>query len=275
MKQPMQGFEGGALSLAWPEPGLAWVNLTRGSAMNTLTLDLISELDRALDEAQAGGARVFVVTGQGRAFCCGAHLQYFTDPESPIGQTPRDIRDRYVGPIARVFDRLETMPFVTIAAINGYALGGGFELALSCDLRIMSETARVGLPEVHVGALPAAGGVQKLQQLIGRGKALEVILLARHLESHEAVLLGLVTAVTPLDRLHAATMELVAQLRRGGPHALAAAKASIYDCEHADRRSAREIGLNAVTMPVGTEEWQEGMAAFVEKRLPRFQRVLA
>lgn len=270
MTQITQGFEGSALSLAWPEPGLARVTLTRGGAMNTLTLDLIGELNRALDEAQAGDARVLAIGGQGRAFCCGAHLRYFTDPDSPIGRTPRDIRDHYVGPIARVFDRLETMPFVTIAAINGYALGGGFELALSCDLRIMSETARVGLPEVHVGALPAAGGVQKLQRLIGRGKALEVILLARHLESHEARALGLVTAVAPAERLHEATMDLVAQLRRGGPRALAAAKASIYECENADRRSALEIGLDAVTTLVGTEEWQEGMAAFIDKRLPRF-----
>ena len=134
--------------------------------------------------------------GEGRAFCAGAHLTYFTDPASPL-RTAIDIRDRYVLPITRLFDRLEAAAFVTVAAINGHALGGGLELALSCDLRVIADTARVGLPEVKRGAFPAAGGVQKLHRFVGRAKALEMILLGRQITAAEAARLGLASAAAP------------------------------------------------------------------------------
>lgn len=266
-----EGFAGEALTLSWPEPGLAWVTLTRAKAMNTLTLEFIRELGDALDRAQTARARVFVISGTGRAFCCGAHLPYFVDAASPVPQNPQGIRDLYVGPIARLFDRLETMPFPTIAAVNGFALGGGCELALSCDLRVMAEQARIGLPEVHVGALPGAGGVQKLQRLVGRGRALDIILTGRHLAAQEALDWGLATLVASDETLAERVRDLAMALMRGGPLALAHAKASIYKSEGVDLNTAREIGLDAVQIVSGSPEWQEGMTAFVEKRAPRFQ----
>jgi enoyl-CoA hydratase/carnithine racemase len=238
--------------------------------MNTLTLEFLAELGRALDLALARPARALVLTGEGRAFCCGAHLPYFTDPASPVPNDPQGIRDIYVGPIARLFDRLEALPFPTIAAINGLALGGGCELALACDLRVMSDDARIAVPEVHVGALPGAGGVQKLQHIVGRGRALDMVLSGRQIGAAEALAWGLATATAPAAALRERTLELVAALRRGGPLALAHAKASIYRTANAEGGTAREMGLDAVQILSGAAEWREGMAAFVEKRPPRF-----
>jgi enoyl-CoA hydratase/carnithine racemase len=177
----MDTFTGTALTLEWPEPHIALARMTRERDMNTLTLELIAEIGRALDIAERAKARAFLITGTGRAFCCGAHLKYFTDDNSPIGRTALEIRDNYLKPIALLFDRFETMAFPTIAAINGFALGGGCEMAISADFRVMSTAARIGTPEVRLGATPGAGGVQKLQYLIGRGKALEWVLLERTL----------------------------------------------------------------------------------------------
>jgi Enoyl-CoA hydratase/isomerase len=142
-------MRGEAVTLEWPERGLALATMTRADAMNTLSLELLDEFGEVINVTRQERARALIITGSGRAFCCGAHLKYFEDPASPIGTTPEDIRDKYLWRIATFFDGLEELPFPTIAAINGFALGGGFEMALSCDFRIMSTAARVGLPEVR------------------------------------------------------------------------------------------------------------------------------
>ena len=163
-------MQGEAISLDWPEHGVAVATMTRAEAMNTLSLELIEELGQVVALTRQQRARVLIITGAGRAFCCGAHLKYFNEPNSPIGTSQEDIRDKYLWRIATLFDSFEELPFPTIAAINGFALGGGFEMALSCDFRIMSRSARVGLPEVVLGATPGAGGVQKLHRFVGRAK---------------------------------------------------------------------------------------------------------
>ncbi|HEV2677551.1 MAG TPA: enoyl-CoA hydratase/isomerase family protein [Aliidongia sp.] len=263
-------FDGAAMSLDWPHPGVARARFIRPAEMNTLSFEFLAELGRVIDTAETGRARVLIFTGEGSAFCAGAHLKYFTDPESPLN-TPIGIRDRYLVPITRLFDRLEAASFVTIAAINGHALGGGFELALSCDLRVIATSARVGLTEVRVGAFPAAGGVQKLHRLIGRGKALELILLGRQIAAAEADRLGLAYAVVEPDDLPAATLALAQEVLRGGRFAVAQAKANIYLSENVDLKSARDFGLESLTVLAGSTDWAEGMAAFVEKRKPRFE----
>ncbi len=263
-------MNGKALSLSWPDDGVALATMTRERDMNSLTLDLLDEMSAALDAAVQGRARALIVTGSGRAFCCGAHLKYFTDPDPPIGRTAFDVRDNYLSRIALLFDRFEAMSFPTIAAINGYALGGGCELALSCDFRLMASTARIGLPEVNLGATPGAGGVQKLQRHIGRGKALEWILLGSHVSAEEAERYGLVYAVTEPDGLLPAALDLARRIKTLSPLAVAQAKASVYVSGDVDLRSARRFGLEALTTLVGSKDWQERMSAFVEKRRPRF-----
>ncbi|MBN8917008.1 MAG: enoyl-CoA hydratase/isomerase family protein [Rhizobiales bacterium] len=257
------------LDLSYPCPGIARVRLTREREMNTLSLPLIEELNLAIDEVLAARSRVLVITGTGRAFCCGAHLKYFAGPDA-IFTERFDTRDRYFDRIARLFDRIEAIGIPVIGAVNGFAMGGGFELALACDFRIFADTARVGLPEAKLGATPGAGGVQKLSRFIGRGKALEWILLARHVDAAEAATHGLAYRVVPAEQVDEESLALADALMRLSPLALAQCKASVHLAGDVDLRSARRFGVEALSALVASADWQEGMAAFVEKRAPNF-----
>ena len=259
-----------AVTVAWPEKGVLLATMIRAKAMNTLSLELLQELDNALDIACERRARAMIITGSGRAFCCGAHLKYFIGPDAKP-RAPMDIRDNYLSRIARLFDRIEAVPFPVIAAINGYALGGGCEMALACDFRIMSRATRIGLPEVKLGAMPGAGGVQKLFRFVGRGKALEWTLLAAHVTAEEADKHGLLyAAVEPAEVLRAA-LELAGRIRKLSPLAIAQCKASIHVSGDVDLRSARRFGLECLTTLIGAPDWQEGVRAFLEKREPNFE----
>lgn len=257
------------LAFERPTPGVVRLRLNRPHEMNSLRLELLDDLSRALDDAVRERARVVVVTGEGRAFCGGAHLKYFAGPDA-IFTERFDTRDRYFERIARVFDKVEAIPVPVIAAINGFAMGGGFELALACDFRIFATTAQVGLPEAKLGATPGAGGVQKLSRHIGRGKALEWILLARHVDAQEAAASGLAYKVVEPAELEAASLSLAAELMALSPLALGQCKASIHLSGDVDLRSARRFGIEALSALIGSEDWLEGMSAFVEKRPPRF-----
>lgn len=263
-------WKGSAVALRWPELDIGLATMTRDAEMNTLSLELIDELDRALDDAVDAGARALILTGSGRAFCAGAHLDYFVTLDPRIGGGAFELRDRYLTQIAKLFDRLESVPMPVIAAINGFALGGGCEMSLACDFRLMAKEARIGLPEVRIGALAGAGGVQKLHRLVGRGKALEWILLGAHVEAGEALAHGLATSIHGAEDLLPAAMELARQFRLLGPRAVAQSKAAVHACSDADTRTARGLGLELLSMLIGGAEWREGMAAFMEKRSPKF-----
>jgi len=261
---------GEALTLSWPQPDIALVTMVREREMNTLSLELIEELGAALDASVAGGARALVITGRGRAFCAGAHLRYFTQADPRIGSGSFALRDRYLQPIVTLFDRIEALPIPVIAAINGFALGGGCEMSIACDFRVMADHAKIGVPEVRIGALAGAGGVQKLHRLVGRGKALEWVLLGSHVTAAEALAHGLVTSVCSAGDLMPAALELAARFRLLGPRAVAQSKTAVRMCGDADLTNAGKIGLEALAMLIDGPEWQEGMSAFMEKRPPRF-----
>jgi enoyl-CoA hydratase/carnithine racemase len=211
------------------------------------------------------------MTGSGRSFCGGAHVKYFTDPASPFHRNPRAIRDDYVRPIVRLFGRLRDAPFVTVAVVNGFALGGGCELALSCDFRMMAEEARIGLPEVRLGALPGGGGVQMLARVLGRPRALEVALLGEQLSAAEAKAVGLVGAVHPAAQLEEAALAFARRFLLCSAISIAEAKRALYRCETATAEEADRIALDAVAAAAAGPEWWEGMAAFVEKRPAGFR----
>ena len=261
---------GKAVALSWPEPDIALVTMTREREMNTLCIELLEELDAALTASVDGGARALVITGQGRAFCAGAQLHYFTKPDPRIGEGSFALRDRYISRIATLFDRIEALPIPVIAAINGFALGGGCEMSLACDFRLMADNTKIGVPEVRIGALAGAGAVQKLHRLVGRGKALEWILLGSHISPQEALAHGLLTSVHAADALMPAALELARRFRLLGPRAVAQSKMAVRMCSDTDLNTARNIGLETLAMLIGGEEWQEGMTAFMEKRPPRF-----
>lgn len=262
-------FTGVAVRLDWVERAIGQITLTRSKEMNTLSLELISEFSHVLDLVDKEGTRALIVTGQDRAFCCGAHLRYFAGPDASILE-PFVARDRYLSNIAELFDRLEELHFPTIAAINGFALGGGFELALSCDFRVIAEHAKIGLPETKLGAVAGAGGVQKLIRHVGRSKALDWILRGTHLDAATAERYGLCSALVPGEKLLNSALEIALEMRKLGPRAIAQSKRSIYVSEDADLRTARRFGIEALSMLVGGDEWREGMQAFSEKRPPTF-----
>jgi len=268
---PGPSFEGAAMTLSWVERAVAQITLTRAAEMNTLSLEFIEEFGRALDLLEREKTRALIITGSGRAFCCGAHLKYFAGPDAQVLE-PFDARDRYLSHIAEMYDRLEEMPFPTIAAINGFAMGGGCELALSCDLRVIAQDAEIGLPETRLGAVAAAGGVQKLIRHVGRSKALDWILRGLHIDAQTAERHGLCSAVVPAGELLQTALDLALELRKLGPRAVAQSKRCIYVSEDADLRTARRFGVEALSILVGGEEWREGMSAFVEKRPPAFDK---
>jgi enoyl-CoA hydratase/carnithine racemase len=158
-----------------------------------------------------------------------------------------------------------------IAAINGFALGGGCELSLACDMRVMATTTKIGVPETRIGALAGAGGVQKLHRFVGRGKALEWVMLGSHVSAEEALQHGLVTSTHAPADLLAAAMELAARFRTLGPRAVAQSKMAVRLCGDTDLTTARNVGLETLAMLIDGPEWQEGMAAFMEKRPPRYR----
>jgi len=263
-------FEGAAVTLTWPAEGVALATMTRAQAMNTLTLDLIHEMGQALDICAAEKARALIITGSGRAFCCGAHLDYFVDPNSPVGRSSFDLRDNYLNRIATLYDRFETTAFPIIAAVNGFALGGGCEMAISADFRLMAKTAKIGVPEVKLGAIPGAGGVQKLGRHIGRSRAIEWVLTGKHYTAEEADRAGLIYAVTEPDGLLPTALKLAENLKAMSPLAIAQGKASVYVSEDVDLTTARRYGLESLAMLINSSDWQEGMEAFHAKRSPKF-----
>lgn len=264
------GWTGDAVALSWPERDIALATMTREGERNSLSLELIAELSRALEEAVEHNARALILTGVGRAFCAGAHLVYFTKRDERIGEGAFNIRDRYLKRIADLFDRVEGGPIPVIAAINGYALGGGCELSLACDFRLMATGAKIGFPEVRIGALAGAGGVQKLHRFVGRGKAMEWILLGSHVGHDEAVAHGLAGSLHAPDELLPAALELARRFRSLGPRAVAQSKAAVFACGDVDSHTARGLGLEALALLIGGAEWREGMSAFMEKRSPSF-----
>ncbi|WP_439589860.1 enoyl-CoA hydratase/isomerase family protein [Hydrogenophaga sp.] len=271
MQTPDYAVANAAARLSQPERGIWLFEMTRAEEMNTLTLELLDALERSISHCRNQSARALVITGAGRAFCCGAHLRYFAG-DGAILTEPLIARDRYLSRIAALFDELEECAFPTIAAINGFALGGGCELVLSCDLRVFGEHVRIGLPETKLGAIAGAGGVQKLVRHVGRSKAIEWILLARQVSAQQAAAEGLVTALVAPEAVLPTAMALARELRSLAPRAIGQSKATIYSSEDADLRTARRHGLEALSILVGGAEWQEGMSAFVEKRAPGFDQ---
>ncbi|MGV3553440.1 enoyl-CoA hydratase/isomerase family protein [Rhizobium sp.] len=258
------------LQLSWPKPDVALMTLSAPETLNTLTDALIEAFHAAVDEAVSAKARVVIITGSGRAFCGGAHVKYFTDPASPYSDDALAVRDVYVAPIIRMFRALQQAPFATIAVINGFALGGGCELALACDFRLMASDARIGLTEARLGAIAGAGGIQVLSRIVGRARALEIGLLADQWPAEEALRIGLVNAVHDGAELQAAALALADRLLLCSPISVALTKRGIYRAETMDAAEADQTGLDTVAIAFSGPDWKEGMTAFREKRAPSF-----
>jgi enoyl-CoA hydratase len=221
--------------------------------------------DRLRELAEDPGARVVVLTGAGdRAFIAGADIKAMSIMD--VGQALA------WGQLGHEVGRLlETMPKPTIAAVNGFALGGGCELALACDLRYASTSAKLGQPEVSIGIVPGWGGTQRLARVVGIGVAKELVYTGRMVDAEEALARGLVNAVFPPEELMQATLELAGALAAKSPLVLASAKRLTNRALQGALDSALADEAAAFAELFASEDQKEGMAAFLEKREPRFE----
>lgn len=248
------------------EHHVATVTLCREEALNCLNYDALVKMQQIVEELHTDrDIRVVVFTGAGeKAFSAGADLK------ERRHLTETEVR-RNVKAIRELFTSIEKLPMVTIAAINGHALGGGLEWALACDFRIAATHATLGLTEVRWAIIPGAGGTQRLPRLIGYGKAMEMILLAKRISADEAWQIGLIHHVVPFEQLHAAVDTYVEQLLQNGPCAIAEAKFAIREGMNTDVYTGMEIEKKAYEMIIPTEDRIEALHAFQEKRRPNFQ----
>jgi enoyl-CoA hydratase len=257
------GFETITLSV---EGGIATITLNRPKQLNALNRQMFQELDAAFNQVAGDPqARVLVITGAGdRAFAAGADIREF------VGMEPLAALEfsRYA---QRIFRKLETMPKPTIAAVNGFALGGGCELMMACDIAYAADSARMGQPEVTLGVIPGAGGTQRLPRLVGKQKAKELEMTGDMIPAEEALRLGLVCRVVPAAELLAEVQKLCEKLLSKGDVALRMIKEAIEAGTQVDLPTALEIEAKSWGVCFTTEDYREGVQAFLEKRKPSFK----
>jgi enoyl-CoA hydratase len=245
------------------EDKLSIITINRPESLNALNAKTIQEISTALDEANSDpSCRVVILTGSGeKSFVAGADIKEFSD----FGQEKAEELARNGQNI--LFNKVENMSKPVIAAVNGFALGGGLELAMACHIRYASENARLGLPEVTLGLIPGYGGTQRLPKLIGKGLANEMIFSAKMIPAQKAKEIGLVNEVYPIDELLTKTKELANMIAHNSPMAISKAI-------HAVNLSDTDKGFDTEIKHFGElfelEDKKEGVSAFLEKRKPNF-----
>ncbi|MFE1631178.1 enoyl-CoA hydratase-related protein [Brevibacillus reuszeri] len=242
------------------------ITLDRPDELNALNYETLSCLGEFIEQVRLDSKeiRVVVVKAEGRAFCAGADLkERRTLNEQQVRRNVRKIRD--------VFTALERLPQPTIAMINGFAFGGGFELALACDFRYAVAEAKMGLTEVSLGIIPGAGGTQRLSRLIGPSKAKELILTARKITAADALALGFVNGVAEdLDQLEAMAMGLANEILANAPLAVYQAKSAIDRGSSVDLQTGLDVETMCYEVIIPTKDRLEALEAFREKRKPVF-----
>ena len=236
------------------------ITINRPKALNALNSEVLKELDACLDGVNLETTRVLILTGAGeKSFVAGADIGEMSTLTKAEGEAFGKIGND-------VFRKLETFPIPVIAAINGFALGGGCEISMSCDIRICSDNALFGQPEVGLGITPGFGGTQRLARIIGVGKAKEMIYAATNVKADEALRIGLVNAVYPLEELMPAAKKLAGKIARNAPIAVRACKKAINEGLDVDMDKAIVIEEKLFGSCFESEDQKEGMAAFLEKR---------
>ena len=248
------------------EGDLVWLTIQRPEVMNCLSFPTLRRLRTLCAELRADlSIRAILVTGAGdKAFCAGADLK--ERKSMPAERVPLFVKN-----IRRTMDDVEALPQPTIAVLNGFAFGGGTELALSCDLRVAAAQAQLGLTETTLAIIPGAGGTQRLPRLVGRARATDLILTGRKLDAAEAERIGLVNRVAPDGRLRETALELARAIADNGPVAVRAAKAAIDQGGEEPLARGLEVEARCYERVLGTEDRLEALAAFAEKRKPRYR----
>lgn len=246
-----------------PEEGIALVRLNRPEVLNALNDALMDELAAALQQLDKDDSvRCIVLTGSERAFAAGADISEMAEA-APFDLLKREklLRWQDVGSIKKPL----------IAAVSGYALGGGLDLALACDTIVASETARFGAPEVQLGVIPGGGSTQRLTRAIGKARAMELILTGRHFKAPEAEQMGLVCRVVPVEEYLSAALQLARDIAQRPPLAVRLAKAAVQQADEAPLATGLEYERQLFHLLFASEDQREGMAAFLAKRQPKWQ----
>jgi enoyl-CoA hydratase/carnithine racemase len=244
---------------------VALVRLNR-PPVNALSAELSRDLLEAFTLAAEPSIRAVVVTGEPH-FAAGADIKGFQSVFESKGQ------ENLARSLVEAVTALDQLEKPTIAAIHGYALGGGLELSMGADFRYLAEDGRVGQPEIKLGLIPGAGGTQRLQRLIGFQKAKELVYTGRQVGAPEALAIGLVDRVMPADQVLAAALEAAQEMATGPTRALSAAKQALAGGHGRPLREGMELEAQAFDKSFWTEDAQEGVAAFLEKRAPNFRGV--
>ena len=245
------------------EGAIGIVQLNRPKVLNALNFEVMSELVSALEELDREAAvKVIILTGGERAFAAGADLAEMSQA------TPVDL---VLGRRFELWDRIRKISKPIIAVVSGYCLGGGNELAMNCDLIVASETATFGQPEVNVGIIPGAGGTQRLPRVVGKYKAMEMILTGKSISADEAYRIGLVNHVVPPESLMEEAKKIATDIASKPPISIRSAKEAILKAQDTTLEVGLEFERKAFYMLFATEDGKEGMKAFLEKRKPTFK----
>ncbi|MGI6206264.1 MAG: enoyl-CoA hydratase-related protein [Anaerovoracaceae bacterium] len=254
-----------AFVLTEKKDNYAVLTLNRPEALNALNSQVIADISRAFDELQEDDeVRVIVITGAGRAFAAGADIGEMADLNMLEGR-------KFGNSGQRLYRKIEKSEKPTIAAVNGYALGGGLELAMCCDIRIASDKAVFGQPETGLGITPGFSGTQRLTAIVGRGRAAEMILTAQNISAQDAMSYGLVNKVVEPQELMPSAEAMAAKIASNAPLAVRWANAAIKRGEQVDIDSGIAIEADLFGMCFGTKDQKEGMKAFLEKRKAEFK----
>ena len=244
--------------------GVVRLTINSPATLNALNTTLLCELEAFVDAIDVAATRVLVITGEGKAFVAGADISemaHLGEAEGlAFGQRG-----------SRVFKKIEDLPFPVIAAVNGFALGGGCELAMACDIRIASKKARFGQPEVGLGIIPGFSGTYRLAKLVGQGVAKELIYTGKMIDADEALRIGLVNCVVVHEELMNAVDAMVAQIRKNAPIAVSYAKACINENYDLDVDESIALENQYFAKCFATADQKEGMDAFLNKRKAEFK----
>lgn len=251
------------LLVDWPAPGICVLRMNRPEAHNALSRALLAEMIAAVAVAPAQGARVLVLAGQGPSFCAGADLR----ERRALSEAEKYAHNRQINTLA---DALAAAPLCTIAALGGAALGGGLEIALACDLRFAATTAVLGLTEARVGAIPGAGGTQRLPRLIGAARALQMMYSGEPVTAARAQDWGLVNEVFAADALDDRVLDFAGVVASRSPRTGAMLKDVVRRGLETDLAAGLEIERLAIVEVLKSPDYLEGLAAFAEKRPPVF-----
>jgi len=243
--------------------GVLIITLNRPASMNSLSRELLAALNKLVTEISVDKSiRVVVITGAGeKAFCSGADLK------ERATMTPLEVK-QYIQMIRNTFTMVENLPQPVIAAVNGFAFGGGTELALASDIRIAAPNATMGLTETSLGIIPGAGGTQRLVRLIGKGKAKEMVFTAHRAKAEEALTVGLINQIASEGGLIDAAMAMAEKIKKNAPIALEMAKYAINYGSEVDLGTGLAIESNCYAVTIPTKDRIEGLTAFREKRAP-------